>query len=76
MLETHLARKTIKKKQTHKPPNPQATQSFSMPHYMEKKGGLLCHKTSAPNLLGRRRPTGEQISGMCYTHSHPWDKPA
>jgi hypothetical protein len=28
------------------------------------------------NLHGRHRPTDEQISGMWYSHSHPWDKPA
>jgi hypothetical protein len=30
----------------------------------------------APNLLSRCRPTGEQVSGMSYLHSYPWDKPA
>jgi hypothetical protein len=29
-----------------------------------------------PNLLGRCRPTVEQISGTWYSHSHSWDKPA
>jgi hypothetical protein len=27
----------------------------------------------SPNLLGRCRPTGEQISGV-KSHSHPWEK--
>jgi hypothetical protein len=30
----------------------------------------------APNLLGRCRPTGEQINSTWYFHSHSWDKPA
>jgi hypothetical protein len=29
---------------------------------MEKPGRLPCHQTSIPNLLGRGRPPGEQIS--------------
>jgi hypothetical protein len=48
--------------------------SFPMPGYMEKPGGLLHYQVLAPNLLGRCRPTGEQISGMRYPHSHSWDK--
>jgi hypothetical protein len=24
----------------------------------------------------KKKKTGEQISGMWYSHSHPWDKPA
>jgi hypothetical protein len=26
-------------------------------------------------MLGRHRPTGEQISSKWYYHSNPWDKP-
>jgi hypothetical protein len=52
------------------------TQSFSMPHYTEKQGGILCRQTPTPNLLGRCKPIGEQISSMRYSYSHPWDKPA
>jgi hypothetical protein len=44
--------------------NLQPIQSFSTPHYTEKIGGLWLHKMPAPNLLGRCRPTGEQISNM------------
>jgi hypothetical protein len=76
MLETQLAGKITKKKQNSNTPNPQPAHSFSMPHYKEKPGGLLHCQTLAPNLLGKCRPTGEQISGMWYPHSHPWDKPA
>jgi hypothetical protein len=75
MLEPHLAEKTTKKKQNYDIPNLQPIQSFSMAHYTEK-GGLLHHQMPAPNLLGKHRPTGEQISGMLYSHSYPWDKPA
>jgi hypothetical protein len=46
-----------------------------MPHYTEKTGGLLCHQTLAPNLLERCIPTGEQVNGVQYSHSYPWDKP-
>jgi hypothetical protein len=28
----------------------------------------------ALNLLGKCRPTGKQISGTQYSHSHPWHK--
>jgi hypothetical protein len=61
LLELHLAKK--KEKEVTKLQNPElpATKSFSMPPYTEKTGGLQHHKTLAPNLLGRRRPTGEQI---------------
>jgi hypothetical protein len=55
--------------------NSQPVQSFSTPHYTEKTGGLPHHQTPAPNLLGRCRPTGEQISGTQYSHSYPWNKP-
>jgi hypothetical protein len=47
-----------------------------MPHYTEITGGLLCCQMQSPNLLGKHRPTGEQISGMQNSHSYPWDKPA
>jgi hypothetical protein len=50
---------------------PQLVQSFSMPHYIEKTGGLPCSQMPAPNLLGRCRPTGEQISGMWYSTATP-----
>jgi hypothetical protein len=66
--------KNTKKKQNSETPNPQSVQSFSMPCYTEKPGGLPCHQMLAPNQLGRCRPTGEQISGMQYSHSHSWDK--
>jgi hypothetical protein len=74
MLEPHLAGKTTKKKKNSDTPNPQPAQSFSMPHYTEKSGGLLCHQMPAPNLPGRCKPTGEQIRGMWYPHNHPWDE--
>jgi hypothetical protein len=77
-LEPHLSEKKIntKKKQSSNTLNPQTIQTFCMPHYTEKTGGLSHHQTPAPNLLGRHRPTGEQISSMWYSHSYPWDKPA
>jgi hypothetical protein len=50
--------------------------SFSMPHYTEKTGGLPHHQMLAPNLLGKCRLTGEQISNMQYIQSYPWDKSA
>jgi hypothetical protein len=74
MLEPHLAEKSHQEEQNSNTPNPQPIQSFSMPHYTEKTGGLLHCQTPAPNLLGRCRPTGEQISSMWYSHSYPWDK--
>jgi hypothetical protein len=67
-------KKTTKKKQNSNTLNSQPIQSFSTPHYTEKPGRLPCHQTPAPNLLGRCRPTGEQISSTWYSHSHPWDK--
>jgi hypothetical protein len=75
-LETHLAGKTTNKKQNSNTLNPQHAHTFSMPRYTEKPGGLLHHQMLAPNLHGRSRPTGEQISGIQYPHSHTWDKPA
>jgi hypothetical protein len=61
-----LAKKKIKKKKKKKQNsetlNPQPIKSFSMPHYTEKTGGLLHHQMPAHNLLGRCRPTVEQIS--------------
>jgi hypothetical protein len=69
-------KKTTKKKQISETSHPQPAQSFSTPHYTENPGELPCHQTLAPNLLGKPRPTGEQISGMWYSHSHPWNKPA
>jgi hypothetical protein len=33
--------------------NLQPSQSFSMPHYTERTGGLLSHQSLTPNLLGR-----------------------
>jgi hypothetical protein len=62
-------KKNTKKKQSSDTPNPQPTQSFSMPHYTEKPGGLLHHQTPLPNMLGRSRAIGKQIS-------HPWGKSA
>jgi hypothetical protein len=69
MLETHLAGRTTKKSQNSNTSElPACTQ---LPHAMIYRG------TRRPSaLLGRYRPTGEQISGMQYSHSHPWDKPA
>jgi hypothetical protein len=69
-------KKATKKNQNSDTLNPQPVQSFSTPHYAEKTGGLLCCQRLAPNLLGRCRTTGEQISSMRYSHNHPWDKPA
>jgi hypothetical protein len=43
---------------------------------MEKPGGLLCHQMPTPNLLGRHKTPGEQISGTQYSHRQPWDKSA
>jgi hypothetical protein len=71
-----LAEKTTKKTQNSNTLNPQPVQSFSMPHYTEKTGGLLCHQMLDPNLLERHRPTGKQISSMWYSYSYPWDKSA
>jgi hypothetical protein len=69
-------KKTTKKKQNFDTLNSQPIQSFSMPHCTKKTGGLPCCQMQAPNLPGRNRPTGEQISSMWCSHSHPWDKPA
>jgi hypothetical protein len=57
-------KKTTKNNQNSDTLNPQPIQSFSTPHYIEKRGGLLCCQMLAPNLLGRHTPTGEQISSM------------
>jgi hypothetical protein len=40
----------------------QPAQSFPTPCYPEKPAGLPHCQMPAPNLLGRHRPTGEQIS--------------
>jgi hypothetical protein len=69
-------KKTTKNKQNSDTLSPQPTQSFSTPRYTEKPGGLPCHQMPTPNLLGRRRLTGEQISGTWYSYSHLWNKPA
>jgi hypothetical protein len=61
MLEPHLAEKTTKRNQGFHTLNPQPMQSFSVPYYTEKTGGLLCHQTPAPNLLGRH-PAEQQVS--------------
>jgi hypothetical protein len=76
MLKTHLAEKTTKKKKNSDTLSPQPAHSLFPPRYTEKPGGLPHHQMLASNLPGRHRPTGEQISGMQYPHSHPWDKPA
>jgi hypothetical protein len=52
--------KSTKKNQNVDTLNLQPIQSFSTPHYTEKTGGFLLLQTTAPNLLGRCRPTGEQ----------------
>jgi hypothetical protein len=57
MLEPHLAEKKHQEELNSDTLNPQPVKSFSMPHYTEKTGGLPCHQTPAPNLLGRYRPT-------------------
>jgi hypothetical protein len=75
MLEPHLAEKTTKNKQNSDTPNSQPAQSFSIPRYTEKPGGLLHCQKLTPNLLERHRPTGEQISNTRYSYSHPWNKP-
>jgi hypothetical protein len=63
LLELHLAKKKKKKKkQNSETLNPQPVKSFSKPHYTEKIGGIQHCQTLALNLLGRCRPTGEQIS--------------
>jgi hypothetical protein len=69
-----LAEKNTKKKKNPDIPNPQSIQRLSTPHHTEKPGGLLHCQMPASNLLGRHRPTGEQISSTWYSHSHPWDK--
>jgi hypothetical protein len=55
-------KKSTKRNQGFDTLNPQPVQSFSMPCYMEKTGGLLCHQMPAPNLLGRH-PADKQVSG-------------
>jgi hypothetical protein len=67
-------KKNTKKNQNFDTLNPQPVQDFSTPHYTEKTGGLPCHQKPAPNLLERCRPTGKQIRGILYSHSHCWDK--
>jgi hypothetical protein len=57
-----LGKKKKKKKQNSETLNPQPVKSFSKPHYTEKIGGIQHCQTLALNLLGRCRPTGEQIS--------------
>jgi hypothetical protein len=59
-----LAEKKKKKKQNTKTLNPQPVQSFTMPHYSEKIGGLLHHHMPAPNLLRRCRQTGLDAEGV------------
>jgi hypothetical protein len=76
MLEPHLGEKNKKKNQKSNIPNLQPVQSFFTPQYTEKTGGLPHCQTLAPNLLGSHRPTGKEISGMRYSHSYPWGKPA
>jgi hypothetical protein len=43
-------------------PEPQPLKGFSMQCYTEETGGLQHYQMPAPNLVGRCRPTGEQIS--------------
>jgi hypothetical protein len=76
MLELYLAEKHHKEDSNSDTLNPQSAQSFSTLCYIEKTGGLLCHQTLAPDLLERSRLRGEQISGMQYSQSYLWDKPA
>jgi hypothetical protein len=76
MLESTWQKKTNKKKQNSNNPNPQPIQSFYMPRYTEKTRGFPCCQMPVPNMLERCRSTGEQISGMQYSHGYPWDKPA
>jgi hypothetical protein len=70
MLEPHLAGKTTKKRQNYDTPNPQTSQSFSMPHYSEKSGEIMCHQMPAPNLPGRCRPIGETTTELLLKYLH------
>jgi hypothetical protein len=54
-------KKSTKKNQNFDTLNPQLVQSFSMPRYTEKTGGLPCHQMPAANLLGRH-PADQQDS--------------
>jgi hypothetical protein len=76
MLEPHMAEKKHQEESKLHTLNPQPIQSFSTPHYSEKTERLPCHQMPAPNMLERRRPTGEQIIIAQYSQSHPWEKPA
>jgi hypothetical protein len=76
MLKPHVAEKSTKKNKNFDTMNSQPIQSFSMPCYPEKTGGLLCHQTLAPNLLARHPADQQVISVKQYSNIHPWDKPA
>jgi hypothetical protein len=56
-------KKNKKKKPNSETLNPQPVQSFSMPHYTEKTGGLPHHQMLAPNLLRKLRQTGLDAEG-------------
>jgi hypothetical protein len=58
-LSHTLQKNTTNKNQNFSTSNPQPVQSFSMPGYIEKTGGLPSHQTLDPNLIGRHRPTGK-----------------
>jgi hypothetical protein len=73
---TWQKKKNTKKKQNSNTLNPQPIQNYSTPHQTEKTVGFPRHQMPAPNLLGRCRSTGEQISSTRYSHSYPWNKPA
>jgi hypothetical protein len=55
-------KKNTQKNQNFDNLNSQPVQSFSVPHYTEKTGGLLHCQMLTPNLLGKCKPTDEQIS--------------
>jgi hypothetical protein len=77
MLQPHLTEIKHQEKSNlwHlEPPSPLKTSQHHIT--MREQEGCCLRQTPTPNLLGRCKPIGEQISSMRYSYSHPWDKPA
>jgi hypothetical protein len=70
-------KKNTKKNQNFDTLNHQPIQSFSMPRYTEKTGGLLHHQMPAPNLL-QKHLADQKVSIKCHAvfPQPPQDKPA
>jgi hypothetical protein len=69
-----LGRKNHQQSKLQHPEPPTHTKILhSVLHWENRRAPAL---PDSPNLLGRCRPTGEQISGTWYSHSYSWEKSA